>query len=70
MKKTVLLKIAAQTFEAGDFLNIFLRFWGFGGSFSYKTCSYKRTCIFFNFLVCFWCYVCTGQLIIPEHFIQ
>ena len=22
------LKIAAQAFEAGDFLNIFLRFWG------------------------------------------
>ena len=23
------LKVAAQAFESGDFLNIFLRFWGF-----------------------------------------
>ena len=28
-KKSVLLKIAAQAFEAGNFLSIFLRFWGF-----------------------------------------
>ena len=36
------LKIAAQAFEAGDFLNIFLRFWGFSGSFSYNQFSYKE----------------------------
>ena len=36
------LKIAAQAFEAGDFLNIFLRFWGFSGSFSYNHFSYKE----------------------------
>ena len=29
LEKSVLLKIATQTFEAGDFLNIFLRFWAF-----------------------------------------
>ena len=29
LEKLVLLKIATQTFEAGDFLSIFLRFWGF-----------------------------------------
>ena len=34
------LKIAAQTFEAEDFLNIFLRFLGFWGSFYYKNFSY------------------------------
>ena len=28
-KKNSFLKIAAMTFEAGDFLNIFLRFWVF-----------------------------------------
>ena len=28
-EKSAFLKIAAQAFEAGDFLNIFLRFWGF-----------------------------------------
>ena len=30
------LKIAAQAFEARNFLKIFLRFFGFWGSFSYK----------------------------------
>ena len=35
------LKISA---EAGDFLNIFLRFLGSPGSFSYKNCSYTKTC--------------------------
>ena len=30
------LKIAAQAFETGNFLYIFLKFWRFGGSFSYK----------------------------------
>ena len=27
--KSPFFKIAAQTYEAGDVLNIFLRFWGF-----------------------------------------
>ena len=33
-EKSVLLKIAGQAFEAGDFINIFLSVWGFRGSFS------------------------------------
>ena len=33
----MLLKIAAQAFEAGDFLNIFLRFLSFGDNFLIKT---------------------------------
>ena len=28
-EKLVFTKITAQAFEAGNFLNIFLRFWGF-----------------------------------------
>ena len=36
------LKIAAHVFEAGDFLNIFLRFLGFSSSFCYKNFSYKK----------------------------
>ena len=32
----------AQAYEAGDFLYIFLRFWSFWGSFSYKNFSYKK----------------------------
>ena len=28
-EKSAFLKTAAQAFEAGDFLNIFIRFWGF-----------------------------------------
>ena len=43
-EKSVFLKIAAQAFEAGDFLNISLRFLGFWGSFCYKKFSYKKTC--------------------------
>ena len=35
------LKIAAQAFQAEDFLNIFLRIWGFWGSVSYKK-FYKK----------------------------
>ena len=46
MEKSVFLKSAAQVFEAGDFLNISLRFWGFWGSFSYNNFSYKKkTCM-------------------------
>ena len=37
------LEIRALAFEVGDFPNIFLKFWGFGGSFSYKNISYKKT---------------------------
>ena len=40
------LKIEAQAFDAGDFLNIFLRFLGVCGSFSYKQFSYRKKCIF------------------------
>ena len=40
--KIRVLKSAAQVFEAGNFLNIFLRFWGFCGSFSYKNFSSKK----------------------------
>ena len=32
----------AEASEAGDFLNIFLRFLGFWGSFSYKYFSYEK----------------------------
>ena len=40
------LKIAAQAFDAGNFLLIFLRFWGFWGLFNYKHFSYlKMTCV-------------------------
>ena len=40
------LKIVVQGFKAGDFLNMYLRFLGFLGSFSYKNVSNKRkTCI-------------------------
>ena len=35
-EKSAFLKISAQAFEAGDFLNIFLRFLDIWGSFSYK----------------------------------
>ena len=34
-EKSVFLKISAQAFEAGDLLNIFLRFLGFWGSLCY-----------------------------------
>ena len=40
------LKIAAQTFEAGDFLHAFLRFSGFWDWFSYKKFSCEKTCTF------------------------
>ena len=42
MEKSVFLKIAAQASEAGDFLNIFLRFLGFWGSFSYQMFVIKK----------------------------
>ena len=42
LEKSAFLKIVAQAFEAGDFLNIFLRFSGFWGLFSYKNFSYKK----------------------------
>ena len=40
-EKSAFLKIAAHTFEAGDFLNIFLRHWSFWG-FCYKNLPYKK----------------------------
>ena len=42
MEKSVFLKIAAQASEAGDFLNIFLRFLGSWGSFSYQMFVIKK----------------------------
>ena len=42
MEKSAFKKIATQAFEAGDFLNIFLRFSGFWGSFSYNNFSYEK----------------------------
>ena len=45
------LKIAAQTFEAGYFFNMFWSFRSFWGSFSFKDFSYKKTCVnFWHFL--------------------
>ena len=41
-EKLEFLKITAQAFEAGDLPNIFVRFWGFWGSFSYKTFRIKK----------------------------
>ena len=34
--------MTAQAFEAGDFLNILLSFWGFRDSFSYKNFCYSK----------------------------
>ena len=34
--------MTAQAFETGDCFNIFLKFWGFWGSFSVKDFSYKK----------------------------
>ena len=45
-EKSAFLTIAAQAFVAGDFLNIFLRFGGFRGSFSYKNFSYSKKRVF------------------------
>ena len=42
-------KIAVQAFEAGDLLNILLRFWGFGGSFSKHFLNYKQRNVYLNF---------------------
>ena len=41
-EKSVFLKVASQILQAEDFLNIFLRFRGFCGSFYYKNFSYKK----------------------------
>ena len=48
--KSAFLKFAAQVFEAGDFLTfseIFLRFLGFGGSFSNK--NFYQENVYFTF---------------------
>ena len=42
-KNQPFFEIAAQAFKAGNFLNIFLRFLDFWGSFSDKNFSYKKT---------------------------
>ena len=41
-KESEFLKIPGQAFEAANFLNIFLSFWGFWALFSYKN-FYKKT---------------------------
>ena len=41
-EKSAFFKISAETSEARAFLNIFLRFLGLGGSFSYKNFCYKK----------------------------
>ena len=46
--------IEAQAFEAGDFLIIFLRFWVFWGSFSFKTFSDKKTLMMVSFFLRKW----------------
>ena len=59
-------KIAVELFEAGDFLNIFLRFWGFWGSFSYKNFSYKKKQRVVESVVCstwFWIYWFTDKIL-------
>ena len=48
LEKSACLRIAVQSSEAGDFLNILLRFLGFWGSFSYKNCSYKKKHVIMN----------------------
>ena len=46
------LKTATQTFEAGNFLQVFIRFWGFWDWFSYKNILMKKSVYFFNQTVC------------------
>ena len=46
-EKTTFLKISAQAFEAGDFLNVFLRFLGFWDSFSSKHFSYVKKNVYY-----------------------
>ena len=46
------LKTEGQAFEAGDFLNIFLRFSGFHGSFSYKNFSYTKNVCYKLYATC------------------
>ena len=41
----MVLKIAAQAFEAGESFNIFLRFVGFWDSFCYKNFSCKKSVV-------------------------
>ena len=42
-----------RKFEAGDFLNIFLRFLDFWGSFSHKNFSCQKAACIFRFRYCF-----------------
>ena len=46
LEKSAFLKTAAEAFDTGDFLSIFLRFWVFRGSFVYKTFSYIKKVLF------------------------
>ena len=46
------LKTATQTFEVGNFLQVFIRFWGFWYWFSYKNILMKKNVYFFNQTVC------------------
>ena len=41
-EKSMFLKIAAQEFEVGDFLNIFLKFCSFWSTFSFKIFLIKK----------------------------
>ena len=41
-EKSAFLKIASQAFQTGDFLNIFIRFWGFWGSLFIKIFLIKK----------------------------
>ena len=45
------LKIAAQAFEAGDFVNIFKGFWVFEAYFLIKNFSYEKKCVYFCDLI-------------------
>ena len=46
MEKSAFLKIAAQASEGGDFLNIFVRVWGFSGSFFFIEIFLLKKCVF------------------------
>ena len=51
------LEIASQAFEAGVFLNIFLRLLGFWGSLSYKDISYRKNLYLVKYLVRTLCFL-------------
>ena len=45
LEKSAFLKITAQAFDAGDFVNILLRFWGGGRGVTAHFLT-KKTCVF------------------------